>query len=1151
MERRLAAILAADMVGYSRLVREDEAGTLAALRADLDELIKPKVVERNGRIVKLMGDGVLAEFRSAVEAVRCAVEIQHWLDRRHAEASGDRRIVFRIGVNVGDIVVEGDDIYGDGVNVAARLESLAEPGGICISDIVLQSVKDKLDLTVDRLGEREVKNIAEPITVYQVVVDGKAAALVTPVIRESHGPVDRRPVAAAIAAVVLLMLGVGGALWWQPWAPDVEPASIERMAFPLPGKPSIAVLPFENLSGDPKQDYLVDGITETIITELSRFGGLFVIARNSVFTYKGKPVKVQRVAEDLGVQYVLEGSMQRTDDRIRVTAQLIDAVTGTHLWAQNYDRELSDIFTVQDDVTGRIVASLGAYQGELAEAARQRAKRKDPANFSAYDALQLGIERKHSFTKADNAAAEKLFARAVELDPQFAQAHVGLAWIHIQRFWFGWTDEPAQAVARAREAAQTAISLDPSEAEAHWLLAEAHLADGQFGQGEAEYQRALTLNPNNADLLAGWGYASVLLGHPERGIEFIEQAKRLNPHYPDWYDRGLGTAAYMSQRYEDAVAAFRKVTQHVIQSRLYLAASYVRLGRLNEARAEVAAALELEPDISIEKFSLIELYKNTADLEHLRGDLRKAGLRERSPPPLPDKPSIAVLPFHNLSGDPEQVYFADGMTEDVITDLSKISGLFVIARNSTFVYKNRSVDVTRVAEELGVKFVLEGSVRRSGDQVRINAQLIDAETGGHLWADRYDGTAGDIFALQDRVTARVVESLALVLTKTEAAAVEARETDDPVAHDAFLQGLSHMRQRNPRSFAEARRWFDKALRIDPSHARALGARALLYLDTVQRGWEVDVGIEGRADAIGATYAALAHPSALAHAAEAELLLSRPDTMAAREAVDRGLALDPNDPDLHVIAAAVEAGLGNHGRAVVLAERSLRLDPRHPAHYLVIFGLVRHVAGETKSALALYDRALERNPDDWTARISRAAALAELDQVGDAVADLEIARANWPDSWDSRQFTAPVLAWFWGRGFGAAFVERLEKALIAAGVPRVPEGIDLRPEHRLDLVAIESLMGEGARLIGRCCGGEWMTDQHADGERQEYWNGAKTIRSTWILHANGATEIRRHDRLAQNRYCETYRNPAGSNETRDAYLAVCSHGVYPFGLFPLP
>jgi adenylate cyclase len=626
MERRLVAILAADVVGYSRLMEADEEATARTL-STYREIIEGLVASHHGRVFGSAGDSVVAEFASPVGAVRCAVATQRELEAHNADLPEDRRMRLRIGINLGDVMVEGDNLLGDGVNIAARLEALAEPGGISLARSVFEQVKKQLDLDFEYLGEHEVKNLSEPVSVYRVEMGDKVLRLVTAAIQETTKR-KRRWVPVTAAAVAVVVLAIGGTFWWQPWKPDVEPASIERMAFPLPDKPSIAVLPFDNLSGDPKQDYLVDGITETIITELSRFSGLFVIARNSVFTYKGKPVKVQQVAEDLGVQYVLEGSMQRSSDRIRITAQLIDAVTGTHIWAQSYDRELSDIFAVQDDVTARIVGSLGAYQGVLADEARARAKRKDPASFSAYDALQLGIEHKHRFTKEDNEAARALFERAIELDPQFAPAHVGMAWIHIQQFWFGWTDEPERAVARTREAAQKAIALDPSDAEAHWLLAEAFLADGRFEQAEAEFGRAVTLNPNHADLLAGWGYASVLLGEPDRATEFIEKAMRLNPHYPDWYDRALGTSAYMSRQYDEAIAAFKKVTQHVIQSRLYLAASYAQLGRFEEALAEVAAAIELDPDISIEKFSRIEVYRNSDDLEHLREGLRQAGLPE-------------------------------------------------------------------------------------------------------------------------------------------------------------------------------------------------------------------------------------------------------------------------------------------------------------------------------------------------------------------------------------------------------------------------------------------------------------------------------------------------------------------------------------------
>ena len=539
LERRLAAILAADVVGYSRLMGADETGTLAALKAQRDELIDPKAAQYHGRTIKLMGDGALMEFPSVVEALTFAVEVQCALGKRNDDLPEARRITQRIGINIGDVIVEGDDIYGDGVNIAARLEGLAEPGGICIAHNVYSQVKDKLDLTFETLGESKVKNIAEPITVHRILIDAKAEALVTPVTIDRRAPRRWRwPIAASL--MVLLVAIAGAAFWQQPWKPDVTPASLERMAFPLPDKPSIAVLPFDNLSGDPTQDYFADGLTETLIADLSRFRGLFVIARNSTFTYKDKPVKVQEVAEDLGVQYVLEGSVQRSAERLRVTAQLVDATAGNHLWAESYDRELSDIFAVQDEVTERIVATLGAYQGELAAAARASAKRKDPASFGAYDSYLLGIEHKHSFTQEDNAAAERLFTRASNLDPNFAQAYVGLAWVYIQKFWFGWTDTPDQAVAQARGAAERAIALDPSEAEAHMLLAEAYLADGDFEKGEASYERALALNPNHADLVAGWGYASVLLGEAQRAVDSMRKAMRLNPNYPDWYDRGLG-----------------------------------------------------------------------------------------------------------------------------------------------------------------------------------------------------------------------------------------------------------------------------------------------------------------------------------------------------------------------------------------------------------------------------------------------------------------------------------------------------------------------------------------------------------------------------------------------------------------------------------
>jgi TolB-like protein/predicted Zn-dependent protease len=860
----------------------------------------------------------------------------------------------------------------------------------------------------------------------------KAAALVTAVVADKAMR-KRRWWPVAAAAVAVLLLAVGGVLWWQPWKPDVEPASVERMAFPLPDKPSIAVLPFNNLSGDTKQDYLVDGITETIITELSRFRGLFVIARNSVFAYQGKPVKVQQVAEDLGVQYVLEGSMQRSADRVRITAQLIDATTGNHVWAESYDRELADIFAVQDEVTERIVASLGAYQGELAEAARERAKRKKPASLSAYEAFQLGIEHKHRFTKEDNAAAQALFNKAIELDPQFAQAYVGLAWVHIQRFWFGWTDEPGQAVAQTREAAQKAIALDPSEAEAHWLLAEAYLADSQFEQGEAEYERALALNPNNADLLAGWGYASVLLGEPEKATKFIEKAMRLNPHYPDWYDRGLGTALFMARRYEESIAAFRKVTQHVIQSRLYLASSYAQLDRLAEARAEVAAAMELDADISVEKFSSIELYKNPGDLEHLRGGLRKAGLPEKPPRKLPDKPSIAVLPFDNMSGDPDLDYFSDGMTEDIIMELSKNPDLKVVSRNSSFTYRDKAVKARQVSEELGVRYVLEGSVRKQGDRVRITAQLIDATTDAHVWADRFDEEGTDIFALQDRITTKIGATLSGGegrIRKAEYKRVWEMDAAKLEEYDYYLRGHSIFFDYSPEAMLKARAIWQEGLEKFPESGLLRVKIGWTYFQFFMFGWtaepekELELASqwvqEGLSDSnLPAVGQWNGHwLNALVH-----LYYKNDYDFALAEAI-KTLEIIPNDPTTLVSVSAIPVFAGEPDLAIEWINRAMSREAQVPDWHHMQLGLAYHSKGDCNRAVEEHEKVAWVGLDKSASLV---ACYVELGRMDDAKAELAKLLEAWPE------VTIAGLDRYLPHK-DQAFLDRLHTALGQAGLP---------------------------------------------------------------------------------------------------------------------
>ncbi len=498
-ERRLTTILAADVVGYSRLMAADESGTLASLKALRRELIEPKTAEHHGRVVKLMGDGTLMEFGSVVDAVTFAVDVQRAMALRNTGVPEDQRITYRMGINIGDIIVEGDDIYGDGVNIAARLEGLAEPGGICVSQPVHTQIEGKVDLAFEDLGEQEVKNIPKPVPVFKVLLDAPASEH-TPVAAAKARRSLRWPMVAAGLAVLLIVAGI--ALWQRPWEPRVEPASVEAMAFPLPDKPSIAVLPFANMSGDPEQEYFSDGITEDLITDLSKISGLFVIARNSTFSYKGQQVKVRQVAEELGVRYVLEGSVRRAGDEVRINAQLIDATTGGHLWAERYDGTLADVFALQDKVTKRIV---GALALKLTPQETERMSGPGTDNVAAHDAYLLGLNFYYRRTPESYAKAKTYFERAIELDPNYSAAHTALAKMYAQasmqaitysnKLGISWRS----AAATARRSLATAPAQPNSDVHVvrSWIALNRH----QHKRAIAEAERALELNPNDADAL--------------------------------------------------------------------------------------------------------------------------------------------------------------------------------------------------------------------------------------------------------------------------------------------------------------------------------------------------------------------------------------------------------------------------------------------------------------------------------------------------------------------------------------------------------------------------------------------------------------------------------------------------------------------------
>ncbi len=630
-ERKLVAILAADVVGYSRLVGDDETGTIARLKTLRKEFIEPLIADHGGRVVKLMGDGALVEFASAVDAVECAVAIQHGVAEREAAATKDRRIQFRIGINIGDIIIEEGDILGDGVNVAARLEGLAEPGGICIARNVWNQVKAKLNLAFEPMGEHRFKNISESVTVYRVDLDAPGRAL-----RRRSLWAQRRWQAAAAAVVLLVALGAG-AMWYGMWLPATEPiaegaavvpAAAEKPALSLPDKPSIAVLPFENLSGDPRQERLAGGLTEDVITDLSRFRELFVIARNSTEVYKGRPVDVRQVARELGVQYVLEGSLQINGDQVRVTAQLIDGTTGNHVWAERYDRPLDDVFVVQDEVTKKIAGTLApSMGGVLTRAGRESARRKPPESLQAYENYLLGIEHKHRFTQEDNQKAHKLLAKAIELDPSLARAYVGLAMADSVAIDNGWTTSRQDSLDNMLKAVRTALSLDPSDGQAHLFLGTYYLYVGDMEQSLAEHDKALNLNPNDADVLVISAGDMTWFGRAEQAAELAERAVRINPNYPEWYGWGLLLAYFYDGQYDRALAVTRSRLNPDIWDYIYRPLIYAELGRKAEAATAVSELLKRNAEYSAEFWvSNVGAFAREIELNRFLDSHRKAGL---------------------------------------------------------------------------------------------------------------------------------------------------------------------------------------------------------------------------------------------------------------------------------------------------------------------------------------------------------------------------------------------------------------------------------------------------------------------------------------------------------------------------------------------
>jgi TolB-like protein/class 3 adenylate cyclase len=585
IERKLAAILAADVAGYSRLMGADEESTLARLKACRRELIDPKIAEHRGRVVKTTGDGILVEFPSVVDAVRCAMDVQRGMAERNLDIADEQRIDFRVGINLGDIMIDAEDIHGDGVNIAARLEGIAEPGGICLSDSAYQQVRDKLAIDFDDMGEQQLKNITRPVRAFRI----------TP---------------PAIA----------------------QPTALAKPDLALPDKPSLAVLPFQNMSGDPEQEYFADGIVEDIITALSRVHWLFVIARNSSFTYKGRAVDIKLVGRELGVRYVLEGSVRKASNRVRITGQLVDATTGAHVWANRFDGALDDIFDLQDQVTASVV---GAIEPRLQQAEIERAGRKPTESLDAYDYFLRGMASFHLFTRDSLMEARRLFQRATELDANYASAYGMAAWcVHLSKT-NGWLLDPEREIAEGVRLARRAVAVGKDDPTALWSGGHslAYLA-AEVETGAAYIDRAIVLNPNLAAAWSVSGWLRIYLGEPANAIERLERSGRLSPLDPIAYMgyAGMALAHLLADRYDEAVswaAKARNEQPNWATSLRVAAIAYALSDRIVEAREAMARLREIDPTLRLSNLeSVAPPLRRPEDRARFTDGLRRAGLPE-------------------------------------------------------------------------------------------------------------------------------------------------------------------------------------------------------------------------------------------------------------------------------------------------------------------------------------------------------------------------------------------------------------------------------------------------------------------------------------------------------------------------------------------
>jgi adenylate cyclase len=873
------------------------------------------------------------------------------------------------------VIEEGDRIYGDGVNIAARLESLADAGGICVSKTAFDQIETKLPMGYEYLGEQTVKNIVRPVGAYRVVLEprvtrGRGA-------RPTAQGTRRKIAVYGLAAVLVAAVGVG--LWGvllkpqEPPAPVVEKADPAKMALPLPDKPSIAVLPFVNLSEDPKQEFFSDGIAHEIITALSKLSQIFVIARSSSFAFKGKPVSIKQVSETMGVRYVLEGSVRRDGDRVRISAQLVDAMTGHQMWAERYDRDLKDIFSLQDEITMKIVTELRV---KLTAGEGGRLAARGTTNLDAYLKALEASEQIGRWTRDSNIVAKQLAEEAIALDPNYHLAYMLLSVTHDSDVFFGTTDSPQKSLKKGIELAEKAISLDASNSVAYGQLGLLYIRLKEYDKAVELARTCAPLGPSNFEANRMAAQVLARAGKVEEALPLLDNAVRLNPIPRYTFLIAAASIYNQARNYEKALQIYKMAARLEPKNTggyAGIAATSSLMGKMEEARAAAAELRRVDPNYSLEQVKKALALRGDKDQDFVNRfiqGLRSAGIPET--PPLSIQPStkttIAVLPFQNMTGDPQQEYFSEGMAEQIIAGLSQTPDIYVSARTSSFAFKGKSITAQQIAEQLRVRYLIEGSVQRDAARVRINIQLIDGRDGRHIWAKRYDDLLEDLFALQDLITMEVMEALNVQfipgITETNLSInLKQYRPSSLRAYEAYLKGVNLFFRRTVADTIAARKLFEEAVTLDPNFAAAYRTLGFSYLDdfwyrltaTPEKSVEM-------AEQAAEKFSALSPGQPPPHGLLSMIRLVRKDFAKAVWHAEKAVEQSPNDPGGHYSLALALRFAERFEEAIKAQETSFRLSPLRPLTWINNLAWAHLGSQHYDRAISLYLEMIERSPD---------------------------------------------------------------------------------------------------------------------------------------------------------------------------------------------